>query len=261
MIPDYAALMSGPDRETLKKMLAIDVGATTIKFCHVNEEGTLLESIRRRPTPAPCSPARLVEVLVSRVKRCECPLVGVGFPGEVSQGRVIDPGNLARGSGVDGALDRRVRDEWLGFALEEQLGQLTGRNVRVMNDAALAALGACTGRGSELVLTFGTGLGLALQVDGVTQPVRDVGAQELTPGRTYDEHFGERARALDEDAWRRSLLDLVSGFVREFGATSVYVAGGNARRLSPRLFADLLVPVFICGNESALEGVAKLFYE
>jgi polyphosphate glucokinase len=261
MITDYAAFMSGPDRDALKKILAIDVGATTIKFCHVDEEGSLLESVRRRPTPAPCRPERLVEILSTRIARCGCRLVGVGFPGEVNSGRVIDPGNLARGNGVDAELDYSVRDEWLGFALEEQLCDATGREVRVLNDAALAAIGACTGWGTELVLTLGTGLGLALQVDGKFQRVRDVGALEFTAGRTYDDHFGERSRARDEEAWRMSLLAAVSGFVQEFGATSVYLAGGNARRLSPRLFGGLKVPVFIRGNESGLMGVAKLFYE
>jgi polyphosphate glucokinase len=261
MIPNYAAFMSGTHQDAIKKILAIDVGATTIKFCHVDEDGALLESVRRRPTPSPCPPERLVEILSARIARCECPLVGVGFPGEVSHGRVIDPGNLARSGGVTGELDRRVHDEWLEFSLEEELGNGTGRDVRVRNDAELAALGICSDSGTELVVTLGTGLGVALEVDGVMQRVRDVGALDFTPGRTYDDHFGEASRARDESAWRDSLVEAVSGLVEEIGATTVYLAGGNARRLSPRLFGDLKVPVFIRGNESALTGVAKLFYD
>jgi hypothetical protein len=110
-------------------------------------------------------------------------------------------------------------------------------------------------------VTLGTGLGLALEVDGVMQRVRDVGALDFTPGRSYDDHFGEASRARDEIAWRNSLVGAVSGFVEEFAATTVYLAGGNARRLSPKLFDDLTVPVYVRGNESALMGVAKLFYD
>jgi polyphosphate glucokinase len=261
MRPHYASFMSGPDRGAWKRILAIDVGATAIKFCHVDEEGTLLDPVRRRPTPSPCSPDQLVEVLAARIARSSCALVGVGFPGEVVDGRVIDPGNLARGAVTDPVIDRGLHEQWLGFALQSRLCRETGRDVRVANDAELAALGTCTGQGTELVLTLGTGLGIALQCDGVMRRVRDVGDLEFSPGRTYDQACGEGSRAQDEVAWRASVVVAVSGFAREFRADTVYLAGGNARRLSPSFFGDLGIPVLIRGNEAALCGAAKLFYE
>jgi polyphosphate glucokinase len=243
-----------------KRILAIDVGATNIKHSHVDDRGVLLERVRRRSTPSPCAPDQLVDLLAARIARCECVQVGVGFPGQLADGAVVAALNLARRGGVAPSLDRLIERQWRGFALAGRLREATGRDVRVANDAALAAYGTCTGEGTEAVLTFGTGLGLALQRDGVMQSVRDLGAADYVSGRTYDEVFGEGARARDEQMWRTAAVVVVSQIAEEFAATSVHLAGGNARRLSSSLFGDAGTPVLIHGNEVALRGAAKLFY-
>jgi polyphosphate glucokinase len=137
---------------------------------------------------------------------------------------------------------------------------MTSRDVRVVNDAALAALGCCSGVGIELVLTLGTGLGLALEIDGVLQSVRDVGAETFINARSYDEVLGERARATDEVRWRTQLARAALGFASEFHPATLHLAGGNAKRLSPTFAPGLQCPVVIHGNEAPLRGVAKLFY-
>lgn len=245
--------------EVNDQVLAIDIGATNIKFCHVDARGDRLESAHRRPTPYPCSPSRLIEVLGERIAASGCSRVGVGFPGEFRDGIVVRPGNLARPGGVTTEVDPELDREWRGFALQAALAEATGRDVRVVNDAKLAALGACEGHGVELVLTLGTGLGLSLMVDGVIQDVRDVGAENFRDGRTYDQTIGENSRSHD-DAWEGLLIDVVDRFVDEFSATAVYLAGGNARRVSPGLFAAHPYRVIINGNEASLRGAAKLFY-
>ena len=75
-----------------EQIFAIDIGATNIKFSHVNDLGVLVRGVRRRPTPYPCSPARLVEFLEERIVKSGCRRVGVGFPGEFRDGHVIAPG-------------------------------------------------------------------------------------------------------------------------------------------------------------------------
>jgi hypothetical protein len=129
-----------------------------------------------------------------------------------------------------------------------------------VNDATLAAYGSCDGVGVELVLTLGTGLGLALSIDGVMQKVRDVGAEIFLDDKTYDQSVGERSRALDEDRWGTLLVLAVKNFAEEFGATKVHLAGGNARRVVLDIFSELDVDVVINGNQSSLRGAAKLFY-
>jgi polyphosphate glucokinase len=156
-------------------------------------------------------------------------------------------------------VDAELDQEWRGFALQESLRTSTGRDVRVVNDATLAALGCCQGSGTELVLTLGTGLGLALEIEGELQKVRDVGAEIFVNGRTYDEVLGEHSRAEDEPRWRSLLGKAAVSFAREFHATTVHLAGGNARRLAPNSWPELAGSVVIHGNEAPLHGVAKLF--
>ncbi len=241
------------------RLLAVDIGATNIKYCLVSSDGTLLEAPRRRPTPYPCTPERLVSVVAERIRRAGVSRVGVGFPGEFADGRVLAPGNLARPGGVHTPVDPALDTYWRGYELQEELREATGADVRVVNDASLAALGASEGVGREVVITLGTGLGLALVVDGVLTRVRDVGAAAFDGRRTFDQALGERARAEDESAWLVDVVRAIRGFVEEFDATSVHLAGGNARRVTPDIFGDLALPVVIDGNFAPLRGAARLF--
>jgi polyphosphate glucokinase len=241
-------------------VLAIDIGATNVKFCHVDRNGNLLEGPKRRPTPYPCSPARLIEMLVERIEASEGDRVGVGFPGEFRDGHVIQPGNLSRPGGVTTEKDPVLDEQWRGFGLQSAIRDATKRDVRVVNDATLAAFGSCDGVGVELVLTLGTGLGLALSIGGVMQKVRDVGAEIFIDGKTFDQSVGERSRSLDENRWGELLVLAVKNFAKEFGVTKVHLAGGNARRVVLDIFRELDVEVVINGNQSSLRGAAKLFY-
>jgi hypothetical protein len=65
---------------------------------------------------------------------------------------------------------------------------------------------------------------------------------------------------LDEEHWGELLVMAVDGFVREFGATTVHLAGGNARRVTPALFDEAAYRVVINGNQASIRGAAKLFY-
>lgn len=252
--------MSPPDAAVEDQILAIDIGATNIKFCLVAADGERLENPHRRPTPYPCSPARLVEVLVERIVATPVERVGVGFPGEFADGHVVRPGNLSRPGGVTTDVDPELDRQWRGFGLQDALCEATGRDVRVVNDARMAALGSIEGRGTELVLALGTGLGLSLAIDGEIKRVRDVGAEVFEDNKTYDQNLGETARSHDEELWSQTLVRIIDQFVDEFGATKVYLAGGNARRVSPYLFERADYRVVISGNEAPLRGAAKLFY-
>jgi hypothetical protein len=101
---------------------------------------------------------------------------------------------------------------------------------------------------------------LALSIDGALQRVERVGARLSGDGRTFDEVLGERARAENEIVWRESVVRSVADFAQEFGARTVHLAGGNAKRLAAITFAEFPTPVMIHGNNASLQGVAKLFY-
>jgi polyphosphate glucokinase len=252
--------MASPRTPIQDQILAVDIGATNVKFCHVDILGDMLETPRRRPTPYPCTPERLIEALDERIEGSACPRVGIGFPGEFIDGHVVRPGNLSRPGGVTTDVDPGLEAQWQGFAFQDELRKATGRDVRVVNDATLAALGSIDGHGVELVLTLGTGLGIALAIDGGLRKIRDVGAEVFVRGKTYDQTIGEHSRAQDEEHWGELLVMAVDGFVREFGATTVHLAGGNARRVTPALFDHAAYRVVIDGNQASIRGAAKLFY-
>jgi polyphosphate glucokinase len=87
-----------------------------------------------------------------------------------------------------------------------------------------------------------------------------VGAEIFVRGKTYDQTIGEHSRSMDEEHWGELLVMAVDGFVREFGANTVHLAGGNARRVTPTLFSDTPYRVVINGNQASIKGAAKLFY-
>jgi polyphosphate glucokinase len=239
-------------------VLAVDIGATFTKYCVVGEDGQLLGEVTRINTPFPCWPSVLVEVVSSVINDSGLSRAGVGFPGDMVDGRVVEPGNLSRAGGITTPVDPAIEDAWKGFEVEKELQSHCRALVRVVNDATLAAYGYCEGRGRELVLTLGTGLGISLVVDGEWQKIRDVGAARYRDVGTYDEVFGEPSRAADIEIWRRRLEDAISGFVKEFSADLVHVGGGNARYLSADDLARVGCRVVFNDNEGTLRGAARL---
>ncbi len=240
-------------------VLAVDIGASSIKFCLVDRQGQLLGDVVRVPTPYPCSPSALVRFVSDYVSESGCARVGVGFPGAMIDGHVLEPGNLSRANGFASPIDPELHDAWIAVNLEEAFRDATEVDVRVVNDAALAALGCCGGVGRELVITLGTGFGIALVVDGKIVPIRDVGAEIFEGAETYDESLGDHARANDEMRWRERLARAVSRFIDEFSVSVVHLGGGNSRRVDLDSMSGLDVTFVVNNNDTTLSGAAKLF--
>lgn len=244
-----------PERSLL---LAIDVGATSIKRCLVDATGRLVGRIEREPTPYPCSPKRLVDLLVQRCGEYDCETVVVGFPGDMIDGHVVEPGNLSRPRGIGSPIDPVLHDEWTNFAFQNALAARLTATVRVVNDATLAAYGYATGQGRELVFTLGTGLGIALVVDGEVVKIRDIGNELFENCGTYDEVFGESARAADQTLWAQRLHRALVAFVVEFHADAIHLGGGNARHVRPDEVDDVAPVVVFNDNEGTLRGAARV---
>ncbi len=251
--------MMNAGNATIERILAIDVGATYMKFGLVSPHNGGLEGLHRFDTPYPCTPARLIEILAREIEASGCEHVGVGFPGDFRNGVVIEPGNLSRAGGITTGVDRSIHDQWVGFDLEGELRLATRRHVRVVNDATLAALGCCQGVGRELVVTLGTGFGIAFLVDGVNQGIRDVGGLTFEGAGTYDELLGELSRRSDSERWHELLQRAVGAFSAEFTPDIIHVGGGNGRRVRAGIFDDLGLRVDLSDNEATLRGAAKLF--
>ncbi len=139
--------------------------------------------------------------------------VSIGYPGAVVRDRpVAEPHNLGRG--------------WVGFDYKKAFG----KPVRIVNDAAMQALGSYEG-GRMLFLGLGTGLGSALIIDGVMEPL-ELAHLPYRKGRTYEDYLGRRGlKKFGRKKWRRHVKDVVEQLMAALQVEYVVIGGGNAKEL------------------------------
>lgn len=203
------------------RTLAIDVGGTGLKAAVLDAKGRLMSDRIRVPTPARCSPT----VLVRAVGGLAAPLgafdrVSVGFPGVVSDGVVRTAPNFASA-------------KWRGFDLTRALTRVLKRPVRILNDAEVQGLAVIRGRGVELVLTLGTGIGSALFRDGELMPHLELSQHPVHDGETYDEYIGDRARKrVGTRKWNRRVRRVLAILETVVNFDQLHLGGGNATRIN-----------------------------
>ncbi|HTI56886.1 MAG TPA: ROK family protein [Verrucomicrobiae bacterium] len=189
------------------RILVVDIGGSHVK---------ILATGHREPRKLVSGPTMTPRQMVAGVERLvrgwKYDVVSIGYPGLVLHGRpVAEPHNLGRG--------------WVRFDYRAAFG----RPVRIINDAAMQALGSYRG-GKMLFLGLGTGLGSALIADGVVEPM-ELGHLPYKKG-TYEDYVGQRG--LDKRGkrkWRRHVADVVAGFVAALEPDDVVLGGGNVRKL------------------------------
>jgi len=212
-------------------VLVIDVGGTHVK---------LLASGQHEPRKITSGPTMTAAKMVAAVKRLTADwsydAVSLGYPGPVLHGRpVADPRNLGSG--------------WVHFDFRKAFR----RPVKIMNDAALQALGSYRG-GRMLFLGLGTGLGCALVVDGRIEPM-EIAHLPYRKGLTYEDYVGKRGLArLGKKRWRHYVEDVVKQLRSALEAELVVLGGGNAK-----LMKKLPVGVRLGSNENAFRGGFKLW--
>ena len=144
-------------------ILAIDIGGTKVKILATGQTEP-----RKMPSGKKMTPAKLVEGIKFLAEGWDYEAVSIGYPGQVGpQGPRSEPGNLGPG--------------WVGF----NFAAAFERPVRILNDAAMQALGSYEG-GRMLFLGLGTGLGSALVVDGIVQPL-ELAHLPYRHGRTFED--------------------------------------------------------------------------
>jgi predicted NBD/HSP70 family sugar kinase len=214
-----------------KKVLVIDVGGTHVK---VYVPGHRIP-IKIASGPA-MTPAKMVTEVRQAVTGQPYDAVSLGYPGPVVHGKPLhDPVNLGAG--------------WMGFNFERAFG----RPIRVVNDAAMQALGSYRG-GRMLFLGLGTGLGSALIVDGVLEPM-ELAHLPYKHGKTFEDYIGAAAlKRRGKKKWIKSVFDAVAQLKNALQADYVVLGGGNAKRL-PGLPPD----TFLGDNEKAWLGGLRLW--
>ena len=223
------------------RTLAIDVGGTGLKMIVLDEAGEPITERSRRPTPDKATPKAVLDVLRSMMgKHGEFDRVSVGFPGVIDEGVTHTAVNLHK--------------DWDGFNLVEALGKIAGKPTRVTNDADMQGLGVIEGRGVELVITLGTGIGTALYVNGHTVSNLEFGHHPFQKDKTYEERLGDAVlKGIGKKKWNQRLQRAVRILQRVFNFRTLYLGGGNARKIDFELPDNVKVVPNIAG---LLGGIA-----
>jgi polyphosphate glucokinase len=218
------AALSAEDPRTL----SIDIGGTGIKMIVLDGSGTPITPRARSLTPEPRTPKPIFEVIAQMLKaQPRFDRVSVGFPGVVVAGVVQTAPNLNN-------------DSWRKVDLQAELERLTKSSpVRVINDADLQGYGVVTGRGVELVLTLGTGLGSALFVNGHLVPNLELGHHPFKKGKTYEERVSDgEFRRLGKKHWSERVREMLEQLAPIFNYDLLHLGGGNAEHLKIELPAN-----------------------
>jgi len=218
---------------TRPAVLVIDIGGTNIKVLGPNPDKVI-----KIPSGKTMTPQKMVQEVRQAAGGMKYSRISIGYPGPVMAGRpVSEPHNLAEG--------------WVGFDFEKAFGC----PVKVINDAALQALGSYEG-GRMLFLGLGTGLGSALIVDGVIEPM-ELAHLPYKKGRTYEDYVGARGLArMGKKKWRANVLRVVEQLKSAMQADYVVLGGGNAK-----LMHELPRTVRLGQNSNAFRGGCRLWQE
>jgi polyphosphate glucokinase len=223
------------------RTLAIDIGGTGLKALILGADGTALTDRVRVDTPRPATPEAVLTALFQLIE----PLgafdrVSVGFPGVVMEGVTKSAPNL--------------HETWRGFDLARVIADKTGSPTRVLNDAGVQGFGVIDGKGLEMMLTLGTGMGCALFIDGKYVPNLELAHHPFRGRKTYEQYIG--AKALDKvgkKKWNKRVLKVVRQIEPVWNPRKIYLGGGNAKHLKIKLPANVKVTSNIAG---LLGGVA-----
>ncbi|HMF19179.1 MAG TPA: ROK family protein [Gemmataceae bacterium] len=213
-------------------ILAVDVGGTHVK---------ILVSGQEEPRKFVSGPDLTAAAMVTGVKELagdwKYEGVSIGYPGPVLLNRpVSEPHNLGKG--------------WVGFDYSGAFGC----PVKLLNDAAMQALGSYNG-GKMLFLGLGTGLGTALIVEGIVQPM-ELAHLPYKKG-TYEDYVGLRGlKRLGKKKWREHVADVVARLTAALEADDVVLGGGNVKKLK-----ELPPRCRIGDNANAFKGGFRLWLD
>ena len=214
-----------------KKVLVVDIGGTQVKLL-------MSPLVQRSFASGPrMRPKKMVAKFKATVRGWKFDVASIGFPAPVRKGRITrDPKHLGKG--------------WAGF----DFARAIGKPARVINDAAMQALGSYHGGGRMLFLGLGTGLGSALVWEKTLLPL-ELGDLPYSEDELIENYLGVPGVALlGEKKWKREVIYAVTQLKRSFIADYVVLGGGNVRR-----FHTLPEGIEPGKNENAFLGGLRLW--
>ena len=225
------------------KTLAIDIGGTGVKALVLDIAGVMLTERMRIETPRPATPDAVIDAIVELVRPLgEFDRISVGFPGVVIDGVVKTAVNL----------HPAWEDVPLAGALEKRLG----KPARALNDAGVQGYAVVRGKGVEMLLTFGTGMGCAVYLDGRYVPNLELAHHPFKKGMTYEDYVGAPALAqIGKKKWNKRVAKVIEQVLPIWNPSRLYLGGGNAKHLK----IELPPNVEIVANVAGLLGGIKLW--
>jgi predicted NBD/HSP70 family sugar kinase len=215
----------------VKKVLVIDIGGSNVKLFATGRTGRV-----KIPSGPTLTPRQMVADVREATESWRYDVITIGYPGPVVRGRIArEPYNLGAG--------------WTRY----NFARAFGRPVRLINDAAMQALGSYRGK-SMLFLGLGTGLGTTLVRNGVVVPL-EVAHLPYRDGLTFEEVVGDAGlKRLGKKRWRRHVEIVVDLMLEALVADYAVLGGGNVRLL------DVLPPRSRRGNNAnAFRGGERLW--
>ena len=213
-----------------KKILVVDVGGSNVKVM-------ISRAQKRKFKSGPdLAPREMLAQMKPLLQDWKFDAVSMGFPAPVRNGRIMsEPKNLGPG--------------WTRFNLEKALG----KPIRIINDAAMQALGSFRG-GRMLFLGLGTGLGSTLIWDTNVLPL-ELGDLPYGNGHTIEDYLGKSGmKQLGEKEWKHEVLRAVLLLKKSFIADYVVLGGGSAKK-----FDELPDGIDLGHNRNAFLGGVRLW--
>ncbi|OGX05824.1 MAG: chromosome partitioning protein ParA [Omnitrophica WOR_2 bacterium GWA2_47_8] len=225
--------------------LTIDIGGSGIKTAVLDLKGKIISKFLRVKTPQPATPQRILKAIKGLIISFpKYDRISVGFPGVVAGSTIVTAPTLANKS-------------WQGFDLGAALQKEFGRPARILNDADLHGLGVIKGKGLELVVTLGTGVGTACFWEGKLLPHLELAHHPVSKkGETYNEYLGDKAlEKIGKKHWNKRLKRVLNILHVLMRYDTVYLGGGNARRVSLKKNKNIK----IVSNQAAISGGKALW--
>lgn len=232
-------------KENSTNILSIDIGGTSIKACVLNPKGELLSEFTKVPTPVKSTPEAVISCIKALVATLDQPFerISIGFPGYVKCGKVQTAANLAK-------------NKWTNVDLAQQVSDIFGKPVRLINDADQQALGIVTGKGFEIVFTVGTGFGTALVFDGELLPHLELAHLPITKNKDYDDYIGTKAfEKIGKEKWNERLARIIEIYKTVFNYDTLHIGGGNSKHITLQLDHN----IHLVTNKDGIKGGAKLW--
>ncbi len=227
------AAKTRPAAEKDPVVMAIDVGGSHVKI--LTSAGG---DIRRTPSGTAMTATQMIAAVKELAKDINFDVVSMGYPGPVLHNRpLLEPANLGPG--------------WVGCDFAAGFG----KPVKIVNDALMQAIGSYEG-GRMLFLGLGTGLGAAMIVGNVAQPM-ELAHLPYRKGKSFEDYVGERG--LEKHGlkkWRLDVFDVVSRLRAAMQPDYVVIGGGNVKELKK------LPPDCRRGdNKRAFQGGFRLWHD